>query len=413
MDFSELDNRYYSSLLKNYNKKEDLRKRYRDEYFAKMFTSYVKTDPSLYTISYENLFQELVALGCNVKKTPYGQGAHWILDNETYYLHVIGESLIIENLRNSVCSFEVGNCNISSLVRYLNCWKEICNDADKTFEKIVVLVDYRLEHASEEKLIDERIDDLKKKCRSKVQQEKDCEKLKEEFLELNREKHERLLIPEKIEKEEKKWMQSWNSMIEDFRLYWLQYRNKKALRLEVQKQEKEDAKFRELVTKEFSMHKVKPLYDSHYWIFYKYLSNGQALVFFDRLGNPKKIAQYGMKLFSLLEIIVDSLKKKVSVFTESEKKKNNIISDNDCDIFIVEFCRLLEKEKIQCFIEKLPRSYDVFLFYKGYGISFGISKKEYPSINKEFSVAIVDFLKLSSKVKISFDVRNLKLNNRV
>ena len=136
MDFSELDNQYYSSLLKNYSKKEDLRKRYRDEYFAKMFTSYVKTDASLYTISYENLFQELVALGCNVKKTPYGQGAHWILDNETYYLHVIGESLIIENLRNSVCSFEVGNCNISSLVRYLNCWKEICNDADKTFEKM-------------------------------------------------------------------------------------------------------------------------------------------------------------------------------------------------------------------------------------------------------------------------------------
>lgn len=405
MYLSELDYHYYVKLLENYSSKEKLHKNYQKAYYSAMFMHQVEFDATLYSNNLDDLSQLLLSQDYDIKKAPFGDGFHWNFGGETYYIYSSGKSVCIVQSRSNYI-VDITHCNITSLINYLD---DVSVKAGRSFETIVSYVDFRLSHADEEERLNEQIDKIIKKCRKRIQQEKGCEELKEEFITLNRKKLVSLHIPITMSIAEKQWLEVWDSMVDEFNRYWKEYRLKQVGRNEIKKQEQEDALYRDKVKEIFSSHKIKPLYSSHYWVYYRNLDNGQAVAFIDTPGNPEKIVRYGEKFADLLDCVVRILKKRISGGSKVEKIiKNKRKYEKGKDLFVDTICDLLKESKIKCSVECLSRSYVFDVFNKQCGISFTVSPKEFPHGTEEFVRAVSDFMNFASKAKLDFDIRIIK-----
>ena len=405
MYLSDLDYYYYEKLLENYSSKDKLYIKYQKAYYSAMFMLQVEFDATFYRNNLDDLSQLLLSQDYDIIKAPFGDGFHWNLGGETYYIYSSGKSVYIVQARSNYI-VDITHCNVTSLIDYLN---DVCVKADRSFERIISFVDLRLSYADEEERLDEQIGKVLTKCRKRIQQEKACEDLKGEFIALNRNKLETLHIPISMSMAEKQWLEIWDSMVDEFNRYWKEYRLKQVERNEIKKQEQEDALYREKVKEIFPFHKIKPLYTSHYWVYYRILNNGQAVAFIDIPGNPKKIFKYGEKFAELLDGVVSILKKKISGSSKVEKvvKKNRKFEKGN-DLFLDTICELLKESKIKHSVECLPRSYAFDVFNKQCGISFTVSPKEFPNGTEELVKAISDFMNFASKAKLYFDIRIIK-----
>lgn len=402
--WSDWDYRCYESLLRNNGLKDNIRKEYRYSYFSEKFECSVDKDVSKYDITCDALFKELISRESQVRKASYGGGYHWTVCGEIFYIYASDGSLFMENLRSAAHFIkEVTHCHIGSLIAYFMRMEEVYREADEAMERIVSLVDYRLAHADEEKNLNEELKRIEDKCRKRIQQKKDCEIQKEEFMALNRRKWEVLRIPTKLEDEKRIWLETWDAIVEKYKTYWHEYRLKKVQRNGINEQKKEDARYREMAERMFPWRKIKPAYSSYYTVFYRTLANGQVVAFMDSPGNPKRIVQHGVKFAELLDGVVGILKKHVKVFVKKQNGKK--YKENENDAFLRNLCLNLKDAKMKFEVECLPRSYALSVMYKECGLSFSISSKEFPEGTYDLVKALSAFLKFASESKMDFDIR--------